>query len=613
MQIKSAAELSNSISTENSNRAVYSNRKRKRDVTPWQPPCNKINNDGPSYTLNEEDYSDEKIEVNFWFSEFQKIDSEDYEDSEPTFIVPDADQSTEGNENSEHAHSAEDNENIEASQSTDDSDCFITNEPSVTVIDLSDDETPEESNNMVELIPCNDVEPEVEPEPDAMEVTEEFLVDLLKKELEHQQSLHVNVCIAKNDANPVIDVVTEETSGNANTEITDSVPQIDSIDEPTFNEEDLSIEEIVREINSKHPGSLQSITRDEQNGQLAIEICKNSSFQSEEEYTQLLDKVAKLIKGTIIRPASTQEEQVNNLEELQYTRHSPENLNNEGLPEPQSGLNNGHHGIRLDNGSSSNADISQTHTLQLNNTEAITNWNESQILNKSELYLGVTLQLFQRIENLLQGRFNDRSVLILLLRKIKLNESFSTLSDVLFPNTNECTDIYNNCLPELSRTLQGFLQWPKNCRQTIAIVDIFEMQIKKPDSVIEQNLSFCKERQQYLVKFLICCTPSRYITHVSMPFYSIHTNVIKTCLLSIPENCSTIVLNSNFLDYGSELVRFERVSPLNTNHAAKNCISLVFNSMRQFTLINETLNWKNFKLLRPAVSVIASLCNLKEK
>lgn len=617
------------IPEENGNRLVYSNRKRKPNILRHRIQRNKLNDDGETYTLNEKDYFKSNTMVNLQFYEFRKIDSEAYEDSEPTFITPCEESNT---------------------QSAEDDDCIICDEPSETIIDLSDEETQGNSNNMIEFIMCDDIEPEAE-------TTNGYLVDTSTSTFnevdepegqEIQQPIQVNFTLfgdCEYDVSPSIDLTTEN---NASFEKVDSqvvcLPTIDLTDE-LISDEDTSaddtsnaiIEEIKRILCSKYPGTCQSISRNSETNQLEIEICKNNSFESDEEFVKYLIEVSEMIQkskfdGRIIpvestsmaqeertsQPASNSTIQVEYPKELEVTKNGPVilesncALNQRGVTKCYDEATNGNHVICLNETSTSSASAIKRSKMT-NKTQIVSNYNASQILKKSESYLGVTMTTFERIEKLCKG-LKSKFVLILLLRKIKLNESFSILSDVLCPNKEDCISIYKEFLPELSHTLQGFLIWPTNCRDSVAVVDIFEIEIEKPNSAVEQNLSFCRQRQRYIVKCLVCCTWSGYITHISMPFYSIQANILQTCLQTIPTKCSTIVVNPILLNFSRKLIKSTHITTFDCNrHEDRNRIRLVFDRMKKFRLINGILDRGNVEWLQHIVSVVACLCNLEKE
>lgn len=581
---------------DNRNPSVYSNRKRKANNSRNRIKQIKVKNDGQSYTLNEAANSKDNTKVNVSFHKFKKFDSEEYEDSEPTFIEP-----------------------IQSNckQSAEDDDCIITNEPSTPIIDLSVDVGPEcqeGSNKMIELIWCEDVEPE----PSDMK---EYVIELSNEleDQEIQQPLNINFTTFRapeDDASQSIDLTNEQ-----NNEIVDCEGErmltIDLTSEQISEEEtnvDVVnsstevIEQITQKMNSRFPGAVQSISWNVATKQFEVSISKKNGFKMNNAFHQYLREVvnhqpSKLtnneassgpVTGNVILNkdyAQKQQEMKKCLE-----TYLVNTLNRSTSPSPDTLL-------QLPESSQLTSKI-----------QIVSNYNASQILKKSESYLGVTVETFQRIENLLEDRFKNRSVLILLLRKIKLNEPFPILSDVLCPNQEDCIKIYKEFLIEVSRTLEGFHRWPSNCRDSLAIVDIFEIEIKKPNSFIKQSVSFCSQSQRYVVKFIICCTSTGYIFHVSMPFHSIQKKILLSSFASIPKS-SSVVVNPNLLHLGQKIISSARIASLfDCNHfAERNLIQRVFDRLRRFSLINSSSDLKNVNLLKHTVSVVASLCNLEEE
>lgn len=567
---------------DSSNHSVYSNRKRKSTQSPHRTKRLQIvQTDAHSYVLNEATNSKDNTTVNVSFSKFKKFDSNEYEDSEPTFIEP---------IESESHNSAEDN-----------NDCVITNEVKTTIIDLSCDEAAEGSSQMIELILCSDVEPE-------SEMVNEYVIEI-SNDLEDQElsePLNVNFTAfseSVDDACQSIDLtdVTDERCNERGKRAvcgSDKVLTIDltseqtsdvqtNVDDSVSESTTAVIDQIRRKLDCRYPDAVQSISWNDKTTQFEISISKKNGFKSNDVFQKYLRQV---VNDAI---------QFKHRSEIASKKTASEKiiLNKDYALKQQ----------RADSSSSTGSDRAPLPTK----TQIVSNYNANQILKKSESYLGVTVDTFERIENLLEGRFKNRSILILLLRKLKLNEPFSILSDVLCPNKDDCINIYKEFLAEVSRTLHVFIRWPTNSSESLAIVDIFEIEIEKPNSFVEQSVSFCSQRQRYIVKFLICCTSTGYICHVSIPFYSIQEKILLSCFASIPKY-SSVVVNPNLLNFGKKIPRIASLFDYD-HHAERNVMRRVFDRLRRFGLITSVSDRKNVNKLQQTVSVVASLCNLEGK
>lgn len=322
------------------------------------------------------------------------------------------------------------------------------------------------------------------------------------------------------------------------------------------------IEKFKQNLIEKHPQSLKSIQRNKENGVLEIEISKDASFKSDEDFQQHLMKVVKLVQnskreGDVLsesvecegntvelsrdkhREFSLQKIKVVPLKRLQppvirkepanrkefevriLNKYSPIKTYSSAKVAVRKTLSESIPVICIDSDYSddSSDDIQDTHGSNDQSAQLFGNireYNTNQMLKRTNSYMGVSTESLHMIEDLVSDCFKVKYVLILLLRKIKLNESFSTLSDILCWNRKLCSNFYRTLLPKLSSTLSCFIQWPSNCRASRGIADIFEIGIEKPKNFLNQNLSFCKQRKRYFVKLVISITLTGYITYVSV-------------------------------------------------------------------------------------------------
>lgn len=614
----------------------YSNRKRKPDNLPSQAKQIKRIDNGIAYTLNEAtNSSQDNTTVEISFNEFSEFNSED-EDGEPTIIA---------------------SKETELKDSAEDNDCIIVNEQkSAPIIDLSDeDEDPESqdgSGKMIELILCNDIDPE------PSEMAEEFEIEIINQmdNQEVQQPLRINFTTigdAEANSNLSIDLTDapgdenvncesnrdSEANSSSSTDLTiapsdDNVncdarrmmsetetetDTVDLTDEPQplkeiNSDEPITIvtERIKRKLDSWYPGIVQSIVWNDTTKQFEVSIGKNNRFNNSIAFHQYLLEV---VNQELKRKKSLR-------------KHSePSNLNGDQATEKT--ISNKVYALKEQDTAKCSETVTKAPTNSLNGNSSsrsnigsiaqlacktqnqiISNYMATRILKKSESYLGISTETFQRIEILLSCRSKIRPLLILLFRKIKLNETFSILSDMLCPNNDDCINTFNEFLIEVSRTLNCLLRWPTNGRESLAIVDLFEIEIEKPNSIVDQTLSFCPRRQRYYVKFIISCTSTGYFTYVSAPFYSNQNSTFTKCLASIPKSY-TIVAHPDLFD--KKMDCYSRiVSLFDVNRQAeRNVIQRLFKRLRAFSLINDVSDVHFVDLLQHTVSLVACLCNLE--
>lgn len=615
---------------------VYANRKRKtwNLNAPSQTKQVKTNDNGKTYTLNEAINTKDSTTVNVSFHKFRKFDSEEYEDSEPTFI-----KTTKENE----------------MYSADDNDCIITDELSTPIIDLSDDDSrdgcKDGSNKMIEVIMCNDIEPE------STESNEEILIEITNDldDQEHPQPLWVNYN-ATEDAeavsSPSIDLTMAQSIEYVNcdsnrmltVDLTDESTPIEignvnagesNSDRPTPDEElgnddveepiSATIERMKQKVNSRYPGTLQSISWNDKTKQFEVSISKqNNRFKNSAAFHQYLLDVVKDIHSK--KPVAQHSEPPNKETPTdQVTEHVVWGSKLQRTITKCSELNrkatNDHQSVNVLNGNGTSA----TSCLAVTQAAAPVSSSQSsgkkrfyskanvtQILRKSEFYLGVTAKTFQRIENLLTDSFRNRSLLILLFRKIKLNESFTVLSEVLCPNNADCSHIFKEFLIAISRKLKGLLRWPAYSRESLAIVDVFEIEIEQPNSTVARLVSFCSRRQRHIVKFIICCTSTGYIFHVSAPFHSMQGEIFAALLASIPK-CSSIVANPNLFDKQFNRSTSTRIASLFDcfHQPERNVMQQVVRRLRDFSFLNSVSDVNTVNQLQHTLSLVACVCNLE--
>ncbi|XP_037051432.1 uncharacterized protein LOC119085224 [Bradysia coprophila] len=520
-------------------------------------------------------------------------------------------------------------ENCEPSTTTaEDNDCIITEEPSPTVIDLSDDDA-DESNKMIELILCDETELE------CTDTTKEYLVEI-SNDCEDQDDVEpldisfVSFNDLPSESIDFIDMENEdivECEDDETKQSSDSTPtaqkrcgnvwsaddkSIDLTDEPTVDEEETNVDiegfrsavirEIRRRLNKRFPGVIQTVSWNETSQQFEVSLSKTAKFKADDGFQNFLREVvnqaiqcndraskAKAAARTGKRKANGQVNK-NVILNKEYSGKSQQEI----LKHSQ-------------NSTSANTPPSTSVTDRSTKT-----YNLDQIMKKTESYLGLRAETLRQIENLLPERLRHRSMLILLLRKLKLNEPFFMLSDVLCLDNEHCVRIFNEFLPLLSRTLKGLIQWPTNRREPLAIVDVLEIEVEKPKSLVKQNLTFCSRRQRHITKFFICVTPTGYITYISPPFQIIRANTFMVGLRTIPL-CSSVLANPDLLASVtlSKKSRITSLGDFNHHQTERKIFQRVCDRLRRFALISGVSHLKNEILLHHALSVVACLCNLE--
>lgn len=551
-------------------------------------------------------------------------------------------------------------DDTESTTVTDDNDCIITDAPSTdAIIDLSDDDNSdggEGSNRMIELIMCNEMDPEsseaageyvieISNDLDDLDTPQPLRVDfltpkdktdetvrcqgddrgrmVLEKNVEREQpSRSIQEEQSKSVQNKNDDLPSSRIDNTGTVEIAGTNTIRDSVSTIDLTEDEINVDieafraavikEIKRKLSTIYPAIVQSVSWNHKSNQFEVSLSKRSGFKADDTFHQHLREVVN---------QAIQGKKSFDLKTKYATRHAkrkPSNgqttenviLNKEYALKRQLELLKHSDPVEVVDSSTGwdvikpvDSNVSLPRKQQLVISYSAIN----QMMQKCDHYLGVSKETFWWFQNLLGG-VRIRSVLILLLRKLKLNESFISLSDTLCENF-ECEDIYVQFLSQASCRLNKFIHWPTLDRKTLAIMNVFEIEIPKPATLMKQLMSYCNSKQRYLVKFIICCTLAGYITHISPPFHSIQHKTVTQCLEKIPEGC-TAVMHPNLLKF-APFKNIKRMNSLYDCTAERNSSERVFDRLRRFSVFNNVSDWKDVRRLEHALLVIACLCNVE--
>ncbi|KAG4069852.1 hypothetical protein HA402_009559 [Bradysia odoriphaga] len=516
-----------------------------------------------------------------------------------------------------------------------DNDCIITEEPLPTVIDLSDDDG-DESNKMIELIMCDETEPE------CTDTTKEYLVEI-SNECEDQDDVEPldisfvsfnelpseSVDFIDMENEDIVECEDDETKQSSDStttaekrcenvgsaddksiDLTDE-PTVDAVDEEETNVDiegfrSAVIREIRRRLDKKFPGVIQTVSWNESSQQFEVSLSKSVGFTADDGFQNFLREVVNQAIQCNDRASKARAAARSGKRKANGQVNKNVILNKEYTGKCQQEVLK--HSQKNGNTNSTTANTSSSTSV----TQSTRTYNLNQIMKKSETYLGLRAETLRQIEKLLPDSLRHRSMLILLLRKLKLNESFFMLSDVLCLDNEDCVRIFNEFLPLLSRTLKGLIQWPTNRREPLAVVDILEIEVEKPKYSVKQNLTFCSRRQRYITKFFICVTSTGYITYISPPFQAIRANTFMVGLRTIP-HCSSVLANPDLLA-SVTLRKRSRITSLDDfdhHQTERKIFQRVCDRLRRFALISGVSQLKNEMLLHHALSVVACLCNLE--
>ncbi|CAK1594367.1 unnamed protein product [Parnassius mnemosyne] len=171
------------------------------------------------------------------------------------------------------------------------------------------------------------------------------------------------------------------------------------------------------------------------------------------------------------------------------------------------------------------------------------------IEKKPLMYIGISKECYFLIELLHRHTNINREHILLCLKKIRLNSTFSELEDNFGISLSYASKLFLRNLPIISSFLKPFIvnldknlikrnlpiAFRHNYHNVSCIIDCLEIDIQKPSKALHQALTWSEYKKGNTVKYLISCTPNGLVNYVSQGFGGRASDV-------------TIVENCNFLD-----------------------------------------------------------------
>ncbi|XP_041988815.1 uncharacterized protein LOC121740242 [Aricia agestis] len=153
----------------------------------------------------------------------------------------------------------------------------------------------------------------------------------------------------------------------------------------------------------------------------------------------------------------------------------------------------------------------------------------SKILNKPKLYIGITKNLYFIIDLIKKHTDITLPNILLCLMKIKLNRTFSQLSDDFDLSVTQASNIFFNNMPLIVKVLSPIVKQfsstsiKKNLpiafrhryNQVTCIIDCLEIEIQKPAKAMHQALTWSEYKKTNTIKYLVSCTPDGLVNFVS--------------------------------------------------------------------------------------------------
>jgi DDE superfamily endonuclease/Helix-turn-helix of DDE superfamily endonuclease len=157
---------------------------------------------------------------------------------------------------------------------------------------------------------------------------------------------------------------------------------------------------------------------------------------------------------------------------------------------------------------------------------------------QSKRYIGVPHDSLYVVDELTKnftyaGTWLSREdVVLLVLRKIRLNESFDILADNFGVSKSHASRVFHQFAVKIADALCELIIWPS--KETVnrylptafqarysnvqSIIDCFEIEIEKPTAAVNQALTWSDYKKCNTAKYLVSCTPDGLINFVSKGF-----------------------------------------------------------------------------------------------
>jgi DDE superfamily endonuclease len=144
-------------------------------------------------------------------------------------------------------------------------------------------------------------------------------------------------------------------------------------------------------------------------------------------------------------------------------------------------------------------------------------------------YTGVPDYSWFMVENLWRISGMEYFHILIVLRKLKLDEPIQVIGDLFEISESQCAKIFIQTLLVLYKYFKPTIIWPDaeaikknlpiNFRRRYSnvqsIIDCFEVKIQKPSEAVSQAQSWSEYKSGNTVKFLISCTPCGMINFIS--------------------------------------------------------------------------------------------------
>ncbi|XP_017301217.2 uncharacterized protein LOC103513223 isoform X3 [Diaphorina citri] len=167
------------------------------------------------------------------------------------------------------------------------------------------------------------------------------------------------------------------------------------------------------------------------------------------------------------------------------------------------------------------------------NQALIRSSNISIMMKNPRYYLGLDVENLEGfIKHLITHGCVEENAVLIVLRKVRLNEPFHVLADIFATSTSVVARLFNHAVPKISSLLKTLIFWPSsdkikrnlplqfqaNFSNVESIIDCFEIEIEKPMNPSLQASTWSDYKSCNTLKYLISITPSGMINFISQGY-----------------------------------------------------------------------------------------------
>lgn len=264
-------------------------------------------------------------------------------------------------------------------------------------------------------------------------------------------------------------------------------------------------------------------------------------------------------------------------------------------------------------------------------------------------YTGIPKESSYLVDLIVSESGVDKRNVLVILRKIRHNESLTILGDAFGISRQRAGNIFTSDIVKIATCLQPFIYWPEptyikrnlplqfkhKFKEVQVIIDCFENSIGKPGKPVDQALSWSQYKHSNTVKYLIGCTPDGFIIFISKGFLgrvSDNEIVRRSGFLQFIKKGTVVMADRGFKDLESEisaiggiLIKPPSVTAgvVYTSEEANMCKSVaatrvhverVIGKIRNFVFLKphgSLLSSKRTYLLEYAVVIASAICNVQ--